>query len=71
MPSYLFPPYSCLGKTLRRTEKSGVPSYVSHDRVDQETGRVFSQLTNAGGLENTLIVFVSDNGACHCANPYQ
>jgi len=34
------------------------------DRVDQETGRIIADLEAAGELDNTLIVFVSDNGAC-------
>ena len=34
------------------------------DRVDQELGRLIKNLTNAGELEDTLILFVSDNGAC-------
>ncbi|XZE54302.1 arylsulfatase [Planctomycetaceae bacterium SH139] len=34
------------------------------DRVDQEVGRLVKDLERAGELENTLILFVSDNGAC-------
>ncbi|MEM6779284.1 MAG: arylsulfatase [Planctomycetota bacterium] len=34
------------------------------DRVDQEVGRVLSYLRETGQLDNTLIWFVSDNGAC-------
>jgi arylsulfatase len=34
------------------------------DRVDQETGRIIADLEAAKELDNTLIVFVSDNGAC-------
>ncbi|MDB4459071.1 arylsulfatase [bacterium] len=34
------------------------------DRVDQELGRVIKDLKKAGEFENTLILFVSDNGAC-------
>ena len=34
------------------------------DRVDQELGRLFSDLDKAGELDNTLILFVSDNGSC-------
>ena len=33
------------------------------DRVDQEIGRVLSQLKSMGEFENTLIFFASDNGA--------
>jgi arylsulfatase len=34
------------------------------DRVDQEIGRLIRDIETAGELDNTLIVFVSDNGAC-------
>ncbi|MHC4994114.1 MAG: arylsulfatase [Planctomycetota bacterium] len=34
------------------------------DRVDQEIGRLVADLRRAGELDNTMILFVSDNGAC-------
>lgn len=34
------------------------------DRVDQEVGRLITDLKENDELDNTLIVFVSDNGAC-------
>lgn len=34
------------------------------DRVDQEIGRLVQDLKASGELDNTLIWFVSDNGAC-------
>jgi len=34
------------------------------DRIDQEMGRLIANLEKAGELDNTLILFVSDNGAC-------
>ncbi len=34
------------------------------DRVDQEIGRVVDDLKQNGELDNTVILFVSDNGAC-------
>ena len=34
------------------------------DRVDQEVGRLIHDLENNQELQNTLILFVSDNGAC-------
>lgn len=34
------------------------------DRVDQEVGRLVSNLKANNELDNTLILFVSDNGAC-------
>lgn len=33
------------------------------DRMDQEIGRVLNQIEVMGALENTLVVFASDNGA--------
>jgi arylsulfatase len=33
------------------------------DRMDQEIGRILAQLKQMGALENTLILFASDNGA--------
>ncbi len=40
------------------------------DRMDQQIGRVIEDLTRAGDLENTLIVFTSDNGACFEWDPF-
>ena len=34
------------------------------DRVDQNIGKVLAKLKQQGQLENTLIMFASDNGAC-------
>jgi arylsulfatase len=34
------------------------------DRVDQEVGRLVADLERKGELENTIIIFLSDNGAC-------
>lgn len=34
------------------------------DRVDQEVGRLVADLRANGELDNTVILFVSDNGAC-------
>ncbi len=34
------------------------------DRVDQEMGRLIANLQKAGELENTMILFISDNGSC-------
>ena len=40
------------------------------DRLDQQIGRVIEDLRSAGELENTLIVFTSDNGACFEWDPF-
>lgn len=35
------------------------------DRMDQGIGRVLEQLKKLGQLDNTLIIFLADNGGCH------
>lgn len=40
------------------------------DRLDQQVGRVIEDLKKADELENTLIVFTSDNGACFEWDPF-
>ena len=40
------------------------------DRLDQQLGRVLSYLQQTSQLENTLIVFTSDNGACFEWDPF-
>jgi arylsulfatase len=40
------------------------------DHVDQGIGRVIKQLEDGGDLDNTLILFTSDNGACYEWGPY-
>ena len=40
------------------------------DRLDQQIGRVLRDLMAAGELDNTLIVFTSDNGACFEWDPF-
>jgi arylsulfatase len=40
------------------------------DRMDQNIGRVIQDLRQHGELEHTLIVFLSDNGACAEWDPY-
>ena len=40
------------------------------DRMDQAIGRVVADLKQNGELENTLIVFLSDNGACAEWDPW-
>lgn len=39
------------------------------DRVDQNIGRILSKLENLNKLDNTLILFMSDNGAQPQSNP--
>ncbi len=40
------------------------------DRMDQNIGRVVEKLRKTGELENTLIFFLSDNGACGEWDPF-
>ncbi len=40
------------------------------DRLDQNVGRVLAALKDRGQLENTLILFLSDNGACAEWDPF-
>ena len=40
------------------------------DRMDQQIGRLIEDISSAGELQNTLIVFTSDNGACFEWDPF-
>src|SRR5678815_718146 len=40
------------------------------DRMDQNIGRITADLRTSGQLQNTLIVFLSDNGACAEWDPW-
>jgi arylsulfatase A-like enzyme len=40
------------------------------DRMDRAIGRVIDYLKESGQFENTLIIFLSDNGACAEWDPY-
>ncbi len=40
------------------------------DRLDQNVGRVVAELKKRGQFENTLILFLSDNGACAEWDPF-
>ena len=39
------------------------------DRVDQGVGRIVNTLKKTGRFDNTLILFLSDNGGCHEGGP--
>jgi arylsulfatase A-like enzyme len=46
-------------------EASRMEAYAAQiDRMDQGIAKVLRQLEDAGRLENTLVVFLSDNGGC-------
>jgi len=59
------PAWNDLPAELRDWESRRMAGYAAMiDRVDQELGRVVADLEASGELENTLIIFLSDNGAC-------
>ena len=59
------PAWNDLSEKRRNWESHRMAAYAALiDRVDQELGRLVKHLRNEGELENTLILFVSDNGAC-------
>jgi arylsulfatase len=50
---------------MRAWEARRMAAYAAMiDRVDQELGRLLDDLKRSGELDNTLILFFSDNGAC-------
>jgi arylsulfatase len=59
------PPWSSLPGDRRRDLARRMAIFAAMiDRMDQQVGRVFADLRANGEWENTLIVFLSDNGAC-------
>ena len=54
---------------VRRLDESGLAGdRVAH--VDRGIGRILDQLEQGGDLDDTLILFTSDNGACYEWGPY-
>ncbi len=59
------PAWESLTVQRRRLEELRMATYAAMiDRVDQNVGRIVDYLQRVGQLENTLILFLSDNGAC-------
>ncbi|MFZ5831824.1 MAG: arylsulfatase [Planctomycetota bacterium] len=57
--------WDALSPELRAWEARRMAAYAALiDRVDQELGRLLKDLNERGELENTLVLFFSDNGAC-------
>jgi arylsulfatase A-like enzyme len=57
-------PWAELTETQRHFQATKMAIHAAMvDRVDQEIGRVLKQLKAMGAFDNTLIFFVSDNGA--------
>lgn len=59
------PAWDSLGDDWRDWEGRRMAAYAGLiDRIDQEIGRLLADLERGGELDNTLILFFSDNGAC-------
>lgn len=59
------PAWESLPAATRDWESRRMTGYAALiDRVDQELARVVADLEKSGDLDNTLILFFSDNGAC-------
>ncbi len=59
------PSWDSLTPELKNWEARRMAAYAAMvDRVDQEIGRIISDLEAKNELNNTLIIFLSDNGAC-------
>ena len=57
-------PWGDLTETQRHFQATKMAIHAAMvNRVDQEIGRVLDQLRTMGAMENTVIIFVSDNGA--------
>ena len=57
-------PWSGLSPTQQRFQAAKMAIHAAMvDRMDREIGRVLDQVRRMGAWENTLIVFLSDNGA--------
>jgi arylsulfatase A-like enzyme len=59
------PAWSDLSPEMRNWEARRMAAYAAMiDRVDQELRRLIDDLERHSELENTIILFLSDNGAC-------
>jgi arylsulfatase A-like enzyme len=64
------PAWQELTPQLRNWESRRMAAYAALiERIDTEVGRVVAELESTGELENTLIMFFSDNGACPYDRP--
>ena len=65
------PAWNSLAKDRRLDLARRMAIYAAMiDRLDQQIGRVVAHLEAVGELDNTLIVFTSDNGACFEWDPF-
>jgi arylsulfatase len=59
------PPWNTFSEERRRDLARRMAVFAAMvDRMDQAVGRVIEDLRRNGQLDNTLVVFLSDNGAC-------
>ncbi len=57
--------WDSLQETEQKTEQLLMATYAAMiDRVDQNIGRLLAALEQQGKAENTIVMFLSDNGAC-------
>lgn len=57
-------PWTSLSDTLRKVEELKMEVYAAMiDRMDQKIGEIIEKLRTLGKLENTVFIFLSDNGA--------
>lgn len=62
---YDVPDWNRLPEAERKREESRMETYAAMvDRMDTGIGTVLSALDDAGVAENTLVIFLSDNGGC-------
>jgi len=59
-----FPDWDSLNPDVKREEIARMQVYAAMvDRVDQNIGRLLAKIDQIGRLDNTLVLFASDNGA--------
>jgi arylsulfatase len=59
------PAWSSLSQAMKDTMALKMAIYAAQvDRLDQNIGKIVAQLKASHAFDNTLIVFLSDNGAC-------
>lgn len=62
---YDIPRWEDLDEATRAGEARRMEVYAAMvDRMDQGIGRVLAALEASGQMENTLVIFISDNGGC-------
>jgi len=60
----IYDPWSSLSDSLKEVEDLKMAIYSAMiDRVDQKVGKILNKIESMGELENTLVLFMSDNGS--------